>query len=1303
MNLSLIKQLRKISAMTKLVLAWLIIITVVTNAPLNIYAAVGQTAQILPYGESIDLGYPEENKPSQENGESNDEPSNGIYSPEDNTQYSVEPDYQTEPPNENVYVSDEKDDTYLCEDECPEEIIIPKAMYESVMPLANIFVSSWTDIAVAVQNSLAGEATTIIITENILADTAITIPAGHEIAIHSDAGNTFTITQQNIGQRHFIINGGTLTLENIVLCGDADVTLAYRGGVRINSGQLSMLQGSAIVNNRANIGGGVSISSNGHFVMHNGSLLYNNHATTRGAGILMEGGTFVMNAGAVIGYNHVATATGGNLTGGGGIFMHDGLFTMNGGIISRNTAFWGGGVRLSGAHPVMIMHDGEICYNEAESGAGISIRTGAVNMHSGDIHNNVAAVRGGGISMHEANAGQTRQFNMLPAGGGSGTIRQIRDNTASLGGGIFFSGGGSAAIFGSNILMEGTPETTRIAGNSADTGAGAWIGGVRLDMSINGGAIYGNTATGNGGGVHLSGGSVSPELMATITMNGTPATTRIENNSAASGGGIHLLGNTAVIMNGGIFYNNSAAENGGGIHLQQPGTFIMNGTAATTRIENNSAEVHGGGMLIAGPTSRFDMFGGAIYDNSATMFGGGIRVEANFNNNHFNLHPGARIENNKALSGGGVFFAPRPVVSNFNLSGTIHNNQALAGGGGIQTNNNVNLILTGTAEVTNNFAAYNGGGLEVIGTSNLVVDGALINNNSAESYGGGIKLHSNASMTMSDGSITNNYAGYDGGGIFTAIYDYRRIVATGAFSNVMTSEDAVFSGNTTGNGSFPPPNNWDITSIQGSGTSPALEEHRIHQLNNYDINFRRNMLTVTYIATEHGTFDLSGDSATRTEVFDIDVDMLPPFFPQQVPAVTPVPGYIFIGWIVYGDVSEVLLSSSEVSGFAIIHNTTFIAQFESRLLKVYFDLNGGVGDDTTLTDVLWTQSNLLPAPPTRVGWTFIGWNVVYGGNVTGVTNAHEYRDLASGYDTPYIVLQAQWTQNKNTGGNPGTDEENTENSDGSPENGGDSTATPDTVLTFHQSNAQHMLHTSDIIGYTPTSLFSPYHHAYLIGNDLGLIMPNASITRAEVATIFFRLISDEYRAQVWSQENNFSDVRADSWYNNAISTMTNAGILQGMPDGTFQQDRAITRAELALVATRFFDDLPMEGSNMFADIEGHWAMAEINAAARMGWLVGLPDGSFAPDRPITRAEVTAFINRIMQRLPETENDLLPDMVKWPDNMDTRAWFYLYMQEATNSSYFEMKEDGIHKTWIELMQPRRWYLLERRDSLPWDIR
>ena len=234
------------------------------------------------------------------------------------------------------------------------------------------------------------------------------------------------------------------------------------------------------------------------------------------------------------------------------------------------------------------------------------------------------------------------------------------------------------------------------------------------------------------------------------------------------------------------------------------------------------------------------------------------------------------------------------------------------------------------------------------------------------------------------------------------------------------------------------------------------------------------------------------------------------------------------------------------------------------------------------------------------------------------------------------------------------------------------------------------------------TIFSSDHEAYLVGFPDGTIRPNNTITRAEVATIIFRLLDDSYRTQIWRQSNPFSDVVSTNWFNNAVSTLTNADILTGFPDGTFRGNQAITRAEFVAIVARFLDDTNYTGADRFNDISGHWAREYINLAGQYDWIVGIGNGDFRPNQNITRAEAAAIINRMLERQPESAADLLPGMATWPDNANQNAWFYLYIQEATNSHDFEMKADGVHETWTEIREPRDWTVLERPNSRPQDI-
>jgi len=236
---------------------------------------------------------------------------------------------------------------------------------------------------------------------------------------------------------------------------------------------------------------------------------------------------------------------------------------------------------------------------------------------------------------------------------------------------------------------------------------------------------------------------------------------------------------------------------------------------------------------------------------------------------------------------------------------------------------------------------------------------------------------------------------------------------------------------------------------------------------------------------------------------------------------------------------------------------------------------------------------------------------------------------------------------------------------------------------------------------------APIHYAFMIGYaEDNTIRPHANITRAEVTTIFFRLITDEHRASIWSQTSAFADVSAGArWFNNSISTMERGGLFAGIPLGDhFSPNQAATRAEFAAMVVNYLGlgHVTNVETDAFTDITGHWATDAIHVAYLQGWVRGFGDGTFRPDQLITRAEVAALVNRALGRLPQYPSDLLEGMITWPDNMNQSAWYYLYIQEATNSHYHVQKADGIHETWTQLIEPRNWRALERPYSMPWDI-
>ena len=211
------------------------------------------------------------------------------------------------------------------------------------------------------------------------------------------------------------------------------------------------------------------------------------------------------------------------------------------------------------------------------------------------------------------------------------------------------------------------------------------------------------------------------------------------------------------------------------------------------------------------------------------------------------------------------------------------------------------------------------------------------------------------------------------------------------------------------------------------------------------------------------------------------------------------------------------------------------------------------------------------------------------------------------------------------------------------------------------------------------------HIAYVSGYPDGTVQPQGYVTREEVATIFFRLLTDASRAEYITEFNPYPDVQSNRWSFYAITTMTNGNLMLGRPDGGFDPGANITRAEFAVVAAQF-SDAEYSGPDRFTDISDHWARDYINRAANEGWIAGYPDGSFGPDRYITRAEVMALVNEVLERGPDADY-MLEDMIVWPDNPEY-AWYYEDVQEATNShSYVWRNSPHTSEEWLELIPMR----------------
>ncbi len=229
----------------------------------------------------------------------------------------------------------------------------------------------------------------------------------------------------------------------------------------------------------------------------------------------------------------------------------------------------------------------------------------------------------------------------------------------------------------------------------------------------------------------------------------------------------------------------------------------------------------------------------------------------------------------------------------------------------------------------------------------------------------------------------------------------------------------------------------------------------------------------------------------------------------------------------------------------------------------------------------------------------------------------------------------------------------------------------------------------------PSDLNITDHFAYVIGYPDGTVRPGGNVTRAEVATIFFRMLKDDAREKYWKTDNRYSDVKSTDWFNNAISTLSNMGIIDGYPDGTFRPNAGITRAEFAKIAVSFFKDNVRETiGDRFSDIHGKWYTEYVNLANELAIVNGYPDGTFRPDNKIIRAESMTIVNNTLRRTPCKEG-LLPvsEMINWPDNA-VSAWYYEAVQEATNSHEYSRASTTAKEQWTKRLPVRDWAAFER---------
>lgn len=451
-------------------------------------------------------------------------------------------------------------------------------------------------------------------------------------------------------------------------------------------------------------------------------------------------------------------------------------------------------------------------------------------------------------------------------------------------------------------------------------------------------------------------------------------------------------------------------------------------------------------------------------------------------------------------------------------------------------------------------------------------------------------------------------------------------------------------------------------------------------------------------------------------------------------------GSVFAGW--YNDLTKENVGTSETfvpqkeNGRYV--SASYVAHFRPKRYTLKFDANGGVGEMAAQT---FGHGQYLPLTEclfSREGYDFMGWALSKNGEKQFSNKAEvQFTDLVpSPKDGNSATLYAVWQERDVTLNYASSDESLGTVTAGSETIGAvngkpaGSTAQPKSgarfdgwysadgtllskELTFVPTKKDGTVwqgttyyahfsakrspstpstpakpdETKPTLAPIPEMLNGEDHYAYLLGYEDGTVRPNGSISRAEVATVLFRLLKDDVRTQNLTKDNAYSDVPDTAWYSTAVSTLSKMGVISGYPDGTFRPNAPITRAEFAAMIARF-DETAKSADTPFTDISGHWAENAIGKAYGNGWVEGSSKTVFCPESNLTRAETATLLNRVLHRLPEKESDLLANQIAWPDNPET-FWGYLTIQEATNSHEYERKADGVHETQTAKRENRDW--------------
>lgn len=739
---------------------------------------------------------------------------------------------------------------------------------------------------------------------------------------------------------------------------------------------------------------------------------------------------------------------------------------------------------------------------------------------------------------------------------------------------------------------------------------------------------------------------------------------KINNNIASDRGGAIAMGNnfkypTIVTMyDGAEICNNYSAQTGGGV-MVSVGIFTMKGGT----ISNNLAKQMGGGVYVR-RGGNFIMEGGTIENNTTAQYGGGIAYEAgNYNNGIpcVTLNGGTITGNTMSAT-----IEKDSKTENMVASGGVSNDISVLNKDNVFSHINRYLFLSDDVTIGDRAVYFEkdtktvtlaSDSLDIkLGNASTEAVNALETASTTKGWSSPLAtfwVQRNGAVELTVGGLSPADAlpVY----VLTLPVDETGSVPDGAKAQVYAAQKTPegdislklpdVSGNGFAVAIVQPTQDFGTLTISGPETikqNKANADYPVIYTVTYEMS--NSLKNIINEAEGNAEYNLAINQDAR-------LSGTPDSFDGKSIQVT---------YTLHNsefNAGDSLFTSAELTvtvgqnSYIIPSNVTETKLLGLESVHVVFNWNDG-SDKTETVSVTEGEAlgDQMIADPTRRGYTFTGWNTQQDGTGSSFDN----RTVITGSLTVY----AQWQKNSSDSDNSGSSG-------------------------------------------TPSGLNTKDHYSYIIGYQDGTLQPYGTITRGEVATIFFRLLTDETREANWSSTNNYADCSPDLWCNNAISTLTRMGIIEGFEDGTFRPNARITRAQFAKIAVGFFETTKEDYAGFFTDVNiGAWYTEYVEAAAHVGLIEGFGDGTFRPDTNITRAQACVIVNRALGRKPDEEHLLNDDeMLTWPDN-NPDDWFYADMQEATNSHDYSWitvndKDGGRVKieNWTEKLPQRDWIAFE----------